>query len=109
MGRRNGRSVALFTPDWSERGPWQMRQSRQKNYLDDPKYFVNLSAIERATWRQILSAQSIASIAKEEGVSRSAIYSRIEGNRLGQGGMIGKNFWALLWWRLRHRIEGRIQ
>ena len=51
-----------------------------------------------------LAAKSVASIAKEEGVSRAAIYARIQGNSRGQGGMIAKNFWVLLWWRLRQQF-----
>src|SRR4029077_15969191 len=75
--------------------------------MEQERYFVNLNSLERETWRKILGAQSVASIANEEGVSRAAIYARIKGNRKGQGGMIGKNFWVLLWWRLRRGLSSR--
>src|ERR1017187_2865836 len=72
---------------------------------EQERLFVTLTPIERETWRKILGGQSIASIAKEEGVSRAAIYARIEGNGKGQGGMIAKNFWVLLWWLMRRRAD----
>ena len=101
-GRRNGRPAIFFSPDIAEptAPPGPAPDLREQERL-----FVNLTPIERETWRKILSAQSIASIAKEEGVSRSAIYARIEGNGKGQGGMIAKNFWVLLWWLMRRRAE----
>jgi len=68
--------------------------------------YVNLNPVERETWRKILCARSIASIATEEGVSRSAIYARIQGNRHAHGGMIAKNFWVLRWWQVRQRLAG---
>jgi hypothetical protein len=40
-------------------------------------------------------------------VKRSAIYARICGNSKGQGGMIAKNFWVLLWWLCRQKIQGK--
>jgi hypothetical protein len=61
-------------------------------WLDDPRYYVNLNEVEQRTWRRLLSGASINAIANEEGVSRSAVYARILGNRYGHGGMIGKNF-----------------
>lgn len=75
-------------------------------WIDDPRFYVNLNEVERRTWRQILSATSINAIAAEEGISRAAVYSRIQGNSKGQGGMVAKNFWCLLWWRLRQEQQG---
>ena len=102
VGRRNGRPAIFFPPDIAEptapTGP-------APDLREQERLFVNLTPIERETWRKILSAQSIASIASEEGVSRTAIYARIEGNGKGQGGMIAKNFWVLLWWLMRRRAE----
>ena len=102
-GRRNGRPVLLFAPQWQDVGP---EPPLPFPWLDDSRFYVNLNDLERRTWRRILSGLSINAIAADEGVSRSAIYQRIEGNRFGQGGMIGKNFWVLLWWRLRRRMVG---
>jgi hypothetical protein len=100
-GRRNGQRALFFSPPWQDGGlvprpscPW----------LDDPRFYINLTEVERRTWRQILSGVSLSAIAKSDGVSRNAIYARIQGNRFGHGGMIGKNFWVLLWWRLRRRL-----
>jgi hypothetical protein len=103
VGRRNGHPVVLLPPNWTDSTP---QQARSRVWVDDPRFYVNLNAIERRTWRQILSAISINAIAAEEGVSRAAIYARIQGNSKGQGGMIGKNVWVLLWWRLRQRMTG---
>ena len=90
----------MLSPNWADRIP---EQSCSRLWIDDPRYYVNLNDVERRTWRQILSASSINAIAREEGVSRAAIYARIQGNSKGQGGMIGKNVWVLLWWRLRQQ------
>jgi hypothetical protein len=106
FGRRNGRALAFLNPAHADSPQLPVDSADMR---DDSRFFVNLNAVERATWRKILSAQSISSIAEEEGVSRSAIYTRIRGNRWGQGGMIGKNFWVLLWWRLRRRIVAGAQ
>jgi hypothetical protein len=100
VGRRNGKPSAFFPPHLTvptetEPAPTERREQA--------RLFINLNPVERQTWRKLLAAQPIASIAKEEGVSRAAIYARIAGNRKGQGGMIAKNFWVLLWWRLRQQ------
>ncbi len=71
--------------------------------MNKTKLYVNLNPVEARTWRQILSGKSISAIAREEGVSRAAIYSRIVGNSKDQGGMIAKNFWVLLWWHFRRK------
>jgi|CZKX01.1.fsa_nt_gi hypothetical protein len=101
-GRRNGRPAIFFSPDIAEptapTGP-------APDLREQERLFVNLTPIERETWRKILAAQSIASIAKEEGVSRAAIYARVEGNCKGQGGMIAKNYWVLLWWLKRQMFR----
>src|SRR5579862_9722392 len=93
VGRRNGKSAAFLSPHWEGTGA----APEPQEIANQEKYFVNLNPIERETWRKLLAAQSVASIAKEEGVSRAAIYARIQGNNKGQGGMIAKNFWVLLW------------
>ena len=101
VGRRNGKPAPFFGPTnhhHSEVAP------EPPEFAYQEKFFINLNPVERKTWRKILRGQSIASIAQEEGVSRPAIYARIQGNSKGQGDMIGKNFWVLLWWRLRQQL-----
>ena len=100
VGRRNGHLTVLLSPDWADGGP---RRAQSRLWSDDPRYYVNLNGVERRTWRRILSGASISAIAAEEGVSRAAIYARIQGNNKGQGGMVAKNFWVLLWWLARQR------
>ena len=101
-GRRNGRPAIFFSRYVAE--PTAPTDS-VPDLREQERLFVNLTPVERETWRKILGAQSIASIANEEGVSRAAIYARIEGNGKGQGGMIAKNFWVLLWWLMRRRAD----
>jgi hypothetical protein len=99
-GRRNGKPAVFFPQSLSE--PPDPAAERT-DLCDQLRLFVNLNALERETWRKILQAQSIATIAEQEGVSRAAIYARIQGNNKGQGGMVAKNFWVLLWWLTRQR------
>jgi len=106
LAKRNGRPTPLLSPVWTEGGP---PADPSYPWLDDSRYYINLNSVERRTWRQLLSGTSINAIADEEGVSRAAIYARIEGNRCGHGGMLAKNFWCLLWWRLRRRRTGNPQ
>ena len=103
LGRRNGHPVAMLPPNWADN---TAEQTPPSHWIDDTRFYVNLNEVERRTWRQLLSAISINAIAAEEGVSRAAIYARIQGNAKGHGGMIGKNVWVLLWWRLRQRMTG---
>jgi hypothetical protein len=107
VGRRNGRLALQFTPEWQQGGP---EPTTPSPWLDDPRLYVNLNEVEQRTWRQILSGLTINAIAASEEVARGTIYARIQGNRFGHGGMIGKNVWVLLWWRLRRRLleQGRI-
>jgi hypothetical protein len=100
-GRRNGQPVAF--PARSFDLPTEPAVP-ERSFDEQHRFFVNLNPLERETWRKILAAQSIASIAEEEGVTRATIYARIRGNSFGRGGMIGRNFWVLLWWRLRQRM-----
>lgn len=99
-GKRNGKPCAFLRPlsEDSAAAP------EPREIAEQQKLFINLNPTEHETWRRLLAGQSVASIARDEGVSRSAIYSRIEGNSKGQGGMIAKNFWVLLWWRLRRKL-----
>ncbi|MBI3411843.1 MAG: hypothetical protein HY040_26220 [Planctomycetes bacterium] len=101
IAKRGGRVVVALPAIWADGGP---RRAPSSPWLDDPRFYVNLNATECRTWRRILAGASIAAIAAEDGVSRAAIYERIQGNRFGHGGMIAKNFWCLLWWRLRRRM-----
>lgn len=88
-GRRNGRPAVFLPPGIAE--PIAPTDPSPALW-EQERLFVNLTLIERETWRKILAAQSIASIAKEEGISRAAIYARIEGDCKGRGGMVAKNF-----------------
>jgi hypothetical protein len=106
MGRRNGRP-SVFLGRCFDHPPDEevsVTALSEREHL-----FVSLNPVERSTWEKLLAAQSISSIAAEEGVSRAAIYARIQGNRFGQGGMIGKNFWVLLWWRLRQQMMAGVR
>lgn len=99
LGRRNGRPMAILPPSCTE--PPDKDQSIE--IFEQSRLYVNLNPLETETWKKILKSQSIRDIALEEGVTRQAVYNRIVGNSKGQGGMIGKNFWVLLWWLARQR------
>jgi DNA invertase Pin-like site-specific DNA recombinase len=102
LGRRNGRLLALLPPSCTE----PPDKEQPKEIFEQSRLYVNLNPLEAETWKKLLKGQSIRDIAREEGVSRQAVYSRIVGNSKGQGGMVSKNFWVLLWWLLRGRING---
>ncbi len=100
-GKRNGQPSIFFRPNCAVP---DSEPETATNLRSQPKLFVNLNPLERETWRRILAARTIAEIATEEGTSRAAIYARIRGNSLAQGGMISKNPWVLLWWRSRQSL-----
>jgi|SRR5581483_7517818 len=97
--RRNGTVVPLFEPsalEYEASATTKPEPAIAKARQSDSRYFVNLNSVERRTWWQILGAIPVGAIARNEGVSRQAIYSRILG-RGGYGGMIAKNYWVLIW------------
>jgi hypothetical protein len=97
VGKRNGRLWASFSQSLVNSDDVE---DHRPCLWEQQKLYVNLNRLERQTWEKILQGRPVADIAREEHVSRQAIYARIEGTH-GYGGMIGKNFWVLLWWRLR--------
>lgn len=102
-GRRNKKRFAILPPAGRE-----VSEGKEAIPLwEQERLYVNLNFIERETWQKVLKGQPIKDIAREEGVSRQAIYSRIVGNSKHQGGMIGKNFWVLLWWLARQNQNNR--
>jgi hypothetical protein len=103
LGRRNGRPLALLPPSCIE----PPDQKEPMEIFEQSRLYVNLNPLEVETWRKLLKGQSIRHIAREEGVSPQAVRSRVIGNSKGQGGMIAKSFWVLLYWRLRQRINAR--
>lgn len=103
--RRNGRLVPRFDYSWTV-----------PDADPDPEYEATelvaeisqgLTAIERRTWLNILNGKSVAEIAAEEGVSRTAIYERIRGSSKGHGGMLTKNEYVAIWWQIRQHREER--
>jgi hypothetical protein len=92
-GKRNG-MPAIFIPPACH---WHNHPAPDSfEWLDTLKYYVNLNDLERRTWHQVLSGLSISAIARNERVSRQAIYTRLLGTR-DRGGMIEKNYWVLVW------------
>jgi hypothetical protein len=72
VGKRNGKSSLFFHPSWTE-PPEAALNSLEVG--DPERYSVNLNPIERETWRRIRQGDSIACIANDDGVARSAIYA----------------------------------
>jgi len=108
VGRRNGRATPLFTPDWALIDPVSASAEAERRARAIRKELsINLNRLERRTWNRLVNERSILEIAREEGVSRCAIYERIRGNSKGQGGMIAKNPYVALWWIERLRRQKR--
>jgi len=100
-GKRNGKPFMMIPPGGGQPPGGAPDSDDPPPFWDQERFFVNLNETERRTWEKILKGQPIKDIAREEGVSRQAIYARIVGNSKHQGGMIGKNFWVLMWWLAR--------
>lgn len=103
LGRRNGKLTPLFHPAWTS---WlgQPKEVCKNRFVNIRREISrNLTPVERRTWKKLIDGKSILEIAKEEGVSRTAIYERIRGNSKAQGGMIAKNDYVAAWWYLRTR------
>ncbi|SRR6266567_3667613 len=73
---------------------------RTRRDLLDEILTINLSPVERRTWMRLLSGASIRAVAKEDGVTRTAIYARIRGSRRSAG-MVSKNPFVAQWWARR--------
>jgi hypothetical protein len=101
--RRNGRLVPRFSPEDFE--PILAGAEDTSCELDEliAEITQNLTGIERRTWLQLVDGATILDIAAAEHVSRAAIYERIRGNTKGQGGMVAKNPYVAIWWRLRNK------
>lgn len=97
--KRGGRPFLAVTP--SAISPPGGEGGAPPPRWDQKRYFVNLNIIQRRTWELILRGHSLSAIARMEGVSYQAILERIRGNSKGQGGMVAKNFYVLVWWIAR--------
>jgi hypothetical protein len=105
IGRRNGRRSPLFHPDWTS-AVFPPKSSAKRDRKLPDAIFINLTALERQTWLQIVRGSTIAEIARAEGVSRTAIYTRIRGKD-GHGGMAARNAYVGVWWELRQQRTKR--
>ena len=97
VGRRNGLPAALLPPGCG--GPHS--EQPESEFFEQGKYYVNLNPVERRTWSKILRGWPLNRIAADEGVTHQAIIERIRGNSKGQGGMVAKNFYVVIWWLAR--------
>lgn len=101
VGKRNGRRTPFFRPDWAA-----LSNTDGEERVLDPQRLeeacMNLTALERKTWLQILGGHTIADIARDQRVSRAALYIRIRGKD-GTGGMVAKNPFVCVWWELRRQ------
>lgn len=99
--RRNGKTYLSLPPGCAE----PASEKENTPLWEQSRLYVNLNPVEGRTWEQILRGSTISQVAREEAVSRQAILARIRGNGKHQGGMIGKNFWVLLWWLAHQRTQ----
>jgi hypothetical protein len=100
--KQNGRLVPRFSP-----GQFEPVADDGDDELDEliAEVCQDLTAIERRTWLQLIDGLTVLDIAAAEGVSRAAVYERIRGNSKGHGGMVAKNPYVAIWWRLRQEKE----
>ena len=105
VARRNGRLVPRFSPKDLE--PQCTSGEPDTQELDEliAEVTQGLTTTERRTWLKLVDGVSILDLAAEDGVSRAAIYERIRGNSKGHGGMVTKNPYVAIWWRLRQTGE----
>jgi len=73
-----------------------------------PGKFLNLTPVQARTWEQILAGKTISDIARNERVSRAAIYQRIRGSS-GRGGMTRRNLWVFIWWKFLQEQQSHEQ
>ena len=104
MGKRNGQRVPVLGPECTEVGESEDEAADTEELREELCYGLNET--ERRTWLKIINGQSVLDIARDEGIKRAAIYSRIRGSKRSQG-MIHKNFYVARWWQLRQK--GQLQ
>ncbi len=105
VAKRNGRLVPRFHPSITE-PELQIDPEESPEYRELVEEVTqNLNSVERRTWLRLLDGVSILDIAAEDGVSRAAIYERIRGNSRGHAGMIAKNSYVAIWWRLKNKTN----
>ena len=95
--RQNGRVVPRFPRSITEPPPSDETETAEYRELVE-EVSENLNAVERGTWLRILDHQPILEIAKEDGVTRAAIYDRIHR-------MVEKNEYCAIWWRLKNKVN----
>jgi DNA-binding CsgD family transcriptional regulator len=96
--RRNRRPELQFPPAVIE-FPLYLEAEETPEYRElVDEVCQNLSETERRTWLRIIDGRSILDIAREEGVSRQAIYDRIKR-------MVEKNEYCAIWWRLKNKTN----
>jgi hypothetical protein len=106
IGRRNGRTCPMFHPDWTLPRFLQAAPEDEIDMELVDEVSINLTPLERRTWLQILEGRTIPDIARDQGVSHAAIYSRIRGKD-GHGGMAARNPYVGAWWELRQQRTKR--
>jgi DNA-directed RNA polymerase specialized sigma24 family protein len=96
--RQNGRRVPRF--DSSSLTPPLHDQEEDSEEMKELKAEVTyaLTQIETLTFLRLLDDWPVTEVAKEDRVSRTAIYKRIEN-------MIRKNDYVWIWWRGRNKIN----
>lgn len=103
LAKRNGRLVPRFHPSVIEpASSAEPEDSAEYRELVE-EVCQNLNPVERRTWLRLLDGRSILDVAAEDGVSRAAIYERIRGNNRGHIGMVGKNGYVAIWWRIKNK------
>jgi len=99
LARRNGRVVPRFHPSVIE-PPLPAQEPEEspeyRELVDEVSH--NLNPLERKTWLRLLDGMPILDVAKDDEVTRAAIYDRLRR-------MIAKNDYVAIWWRLKNKTN----
>ena len=98
FAKQSRRRVPLFdrsclTPDFHDQ---EEESAEMKELQDEVSY--SLTPTERSTFLRLLDDFSIAELAKDDRVSRAAIYCRIHS-------MVPKNEYVKIWWERKNKIN----
>jgi hypothetical protein len=102
VAKRNGRAVPLFPPSAFESESLGDGE-HTSDFLETVEIVTyDLTEVQRRTFlRLTIDGRSILDVAKEEAVSRAAIYARIRA-------MVHRNLFVKAWWLNKNKVNQHI-